>query len=222
MGLASSLIERLNTLIKEGEPISYLGKQNYGYTYDEIIQAEGWLISASHLIKAIVPDITSPYRSKGLSILTKSEISFGGTPGPKTEHVSSMLAVLNSLRAEIDAKTVISLEDRIRANVFEDFLDHASEYLKKGRKEAGVIAGVVFEDTARKIAEKHKITEQQIEDIISELVKRDVLTEAKAKRARAAATVRTKATHARWDEFDLKDVAACIDFTREFIELYGA
>jgi len=30
--------------------------------------------------------------------------------------------------------------------------------------------------------------------------------------------VRTKATHAQWDEFDLSDVSATIDFTNELID----
>jgi hypothetical protein len=37
------------------------------------------------------------------------------------------------------------------------------------------------------------------------------------KRAKAAAHVRTKATHADWDEFTADDVRAAIKFTREFI-----
>jgi len=44
------------------------------------------------------------------------------------------------------------LGNKIRAETFDDFLDHAVFYAKKGRKmEAGVIAGVVFEDTIRRI-----------------------------------------------------------------------
>lgn len=44
------------------------------------------------------------------------------------------------------------------------------------------------------------------------------LSGVKAKRARAAADVRTKATHAQWDEFELDDVRSTIEFTRDLIE----
>ncbi len=39
----------------------------------------------------------------------------------------------------------------------------------------------------------------------------------KAKRARVAAHVRTKATHAQWDDFHLNDVKVTIEFTEELI-----
>jgi hypothetical protein len=118
---------------------------------------------------------------------------------------------------DIDAGLIASLADRVRAEVFDEFLDHAEAYHKEGRKESGVIAGVVFEDTMRRIAQKHRADDPKIDTIITNLVKKDVFTEVKAKRARAAADVRTKATHARWSEFDLSDVQTCIGFTRELI-----
>ena len=53
----------------------------------------------------------------------------------------------------------------------------------------------------------------------SELANRDppVLTALKAKRARAAAGLRTSAAHARWEEIDLADVAPAIELTKELI-----
>lgn len=53
--------------------------------------------------------------------------------------------------------------------------------------------------------------------MISRLVQAGTLTQIKAKRARVAAHVRTKATHAQWDEFELEDVITAIDFTEELI-----
>jgi hypothetical protein len=53
--------------------------------------------------------------------------------------------------------------------------------------------------------------------LISELTKQDVLTALKAKRARAAAGLRTSAAHARWEEIQLTDVKPVIEFTRELM-----
>jgi hypothetical protein len=53
--------------------------------------------------------------------------------------------------------------------------------------------------------------------MISQLTATNVLTPTKAKRARVAAHVRTKATHAQWDEFDKGDVQATIEFSEELI-----
>jgi hypothetical protein len=58
-----------------------------------------------------------------------------------------------------------------------------------------------------------------LDTLITELAKRDlpVLPSLKAKRARAAAGLRTSAVHARWDEIDLGDVAPVIELTKELI-----
>ena len=57
----------------------------------------------------------------------------------------------------------------------------------------------------------------ELDELISTLAKDGTLSGTKAKRARVAAHVRTKATHAQWDEFDDDDVRTTIEFTEEFI-----
>ena len=79
---------------------------------------------------------------------------------------------------------------------------------------------MVFEDTIRRIAQNNEIGDGRLEEIINKLVKSKVFTATKAKRAKSSAHVRTKATHADWEEFDLKDVADTIKFTRELIEAH--
>jgi hypothetical protein len=58
---------------------------------------------------------------------------------------------------------------------FDDFLDHEAEYLKHGRKnEAAVIAGIVFEDTIRRICRVLSLTENgaALDTLIPELARR--------------------------------------------------
>src|SRR5215831_15042181 len=66
-----------------------------------------------------------------------------------------------------------------------------------------------------------EITENGValDTLITELTRRDppVLTALKAKRARAAAGLRTSAAHARWEEIDRGDVAPVIELTKELI-----
>ena len=121
---------------------------------------------------------------------------------------------------EIKGGLLTTVENRAISATFDDFLDHGAEYLSQGRKnEAGVIAGIVFEDTIRRICRTLEISENGValETLIAELVKRDVLTALKAKRARAAAGLRTSAAHARWEEFEIGDVTPVIEFTKELI-----
>jgi predicted nucleic acid-binding protein len=130
------------------------------------------------------------------------------------------LVLINLLR-DADAGMLAAVADQARAEAFDDFLDHAAQYLKSARKqEAGVIAGVVFEDAVRRISRKLLIPEkgEKLDALISALASRGEITAVKAKRARVAADVRTKATHAQWDEYEVEDVRATIEFTRELIE----
>lgn len=135
--------------------------------------------------------------------------------------VGELGEMLCHLLEDMDAGLLGSVADHARAETFDNFLDHGEAYLKDKRvQEAGVIAGVVFEDAVRRICRKHSITEQgvKLDTLISELVKVNALTEMKAKRARVAAGVRTKATHAQWNEFTASDVDEAITFTRELID----
>ena len=111
-------------------------------------------------------------------------------------------------------------QDRAIAVTFDDFLDHGAEYLKYGRKdEAAVRAGIVFEDTIRRLCRVLGVPENGValDTLITELAKQGVITALQAKRARAAAGLRTSAAHARWEEIQLTDVKPVIEFTRELM-----
>jgi hypothetical protein len=134
--------------------------------------------------------------------------------------VTQMAALMTRLREDIEGGLLASIENRAIAVTLGTFLDHGAEYLKAGRKdEAAVIAGIVFEDTIRRICRVLDVPENGIllDALISELTKGDVLTPVKAKRARAAAGLRTSAAHARWEQIERSDVKPVIEFTRELM-----
>jgi hypothetical protein len=108
--------------------------------------------------------------------------------------IDEMIPLMKRLLEEIDAGRLTTIENHAITVTFDDFLDHGAEYLKRGRKdEAAVIAGIVFEDTMRRICRTLDIDEKGVplDTLITELTKRDVLTALKAKRARVAAGLRT-------------------------------
>jgi hypothetical protein len=218
MAVSAAIIDRIKKLIESGMPLTKRG--GYGLTDDEQQEAEGWLTSAHHVLQLVIREYLNPYRLKLERLVIQSEVTIGRHARVEPQHIDAAIGVLRALLQDIEAGLIVSLADRVRAEVFDDFLDHADEYHKRGRKEAGVIAGVVFEDTLRRIAEKFEVSGPNVEELIVALVKKEVFTETKAKRARAAAHVRTKANHALWNEFDLKDVATCIGFTRELISAH--
>jgi len=131
-----------------------------------------------------------------------------------------MTATFRGLLRDIDAGLLNNFANKIRAETFDEFLEHAEWYHAHDRKnEAGVLAGVVFEDTVRRICRDQAIDEkgEKLEELINQLAKKDVITGQQSKQAKVAAHVRTKATHAQWDEFDLDGVASAIKITRIFL-----
>jgi len=80
----------------------------------------------------------------------------------------------------------------------------------------------VFEDTIRRICRVLGIPENGValDTLITELGKQGVMTALEAKRARAAAGLRTSAAHARWEEIKIGDVDPVIQFTRELMSAH--
>lgn len=200
--------ERIEQLIAQGEKV---------WTQIDVGRQRAWLTAASNLVQFVCPSKESPYHDHAQRILREPPVVdlFSGS-------ISEMAALLVHLREEIKGGLLTTIENHAIAVTFDDFLDHGAEYLKHGRKdEAAVIAGIVFEDTIRRICRVLGFAENGValETLISELAKRDppVLTSLKAKRARAAAGLRTSAAHARWEEIQLGDVKPVIEFTRELM-----
>jgi hypothetical protein len=215
MGIEEGLIRRLSALVEEAQTLRR-GTENGQVRSDEHLeQCSGWMAGAMNAVQLACPNPNNAYWKKAEAILSKN---YGYTI---QSGVGELAEVLKNLLKDIEAGLLTSVADRARAETFDNFLDHGRVYLTDGRvREAGVVCGVVFEDSLRRICRKHKIEEKdvQLDSLISSLVKIQVLSDVKAKRARVAAHVRTKATHAQWGEFEAQDVAATADITQELIE----
>ncbi len=223
MPIEKAIIKRINTLIEQGKPISPVGKKGYGITTDEEHIISGWLTSAIHVVELVVGSASNAYTKQCIHVKTAYDFSDAerlNASSKKSECVGKLVSVLESLLTDIEAGMISSIVDQVRAETFDDFLDHAEKYYKEKRKESGVIAGVVFEDTIRRIGKNNGKNNSQLEDIINGLARDGVLSKVKAKRAKVASDVRTRATHAQWDKFELSDVKATIDFTRELISAH--
>ncbi len=220
--MKTTITNRIKQLIKIGRPMSPASKKGNGLAYEEVQRVTGWLTSSVHAVK-LVTGPTGPYNSQCFHIQFKHDnppVPISDAEYNRCECVGMMVSLLESLLEDIEAGMISSIIDQVRAETFDNFLDHADKYHKEGRKESGVIAGVVFEDTIRQIGKNKSTTNKSLENIINALVKSDVISGVEAKRAKACAAVRTSATHAKWDEFELPDVKATINFTRELISTH--
>lgn len=215
MIIEESIRQRILALIDQSHALSR--GNEYGQCHDPAQRAScsGWITAAHNAVFLVISQPDAPYRKMADHIAQ-------GSHGYKIhEAVAAFSQVLLNLLRDADAGMLSAVADQARAETFDDFLDHADHYLRNSKKqEAGVIAGVVFEDAVRRVSRKLGIAEkgQKLDSLISELAGRSEISAVKAKRARVAADVRTKATHAQWTEFDLEDVRATIEFSRELIE----
>lgn len=207
--------EKFDELISSGNELKHSTEEGEAFHAEHRFNCVAWLTSTQNIVHLVVLDANNPYRISVDRICNSEKGYF------IPESVGEAAEILKRLLSDIDAGLIASIEDQTRAVVFDDFLDHAKWYLKEKRQnESGVIAGVVFEDICRSICRNVGIEEKgaKLDHLISELVKNGTFSGIKAKRARVAAGVRTSATPARWEEFELEDVKTTIEFTEEIIQ----
>ncbi|OGX10920.1 MAG: hypothetical protein A2Y42_01720 [Omnitrophica WOR_2 bacterium GWB2_45_9] len=214
-GSEGEVRKKFEELINAGDQLKHGNQHDQVRSEGHRQECIGWLASVQNIVHLVVNNPDNPYRT------SVDKICNTNRGYSVQQSVGEVTVVLTSLLKDIDLGLLASIEAQTRASVFDNFLDHAKEYAKhKLKNEAGVIAGVVFEDTLRGICRNTGIEEKdkKLDFLITELVKAGTLTEVKAKRARVAAHVRTKATHAQWAEFAIEDVNTTIVFTEELIQ----
>jgi len=175
-----------------------------------------WLASVGNLIDHLLPDPESSYR-----VLARTRQA-AAVRGPYFVHeqVAQMLNALEQIKLDVAAGLLTNLEARVSGETFDDLLDHADQYLKESRHEpAGVLAGVVFEDTIRRLCEKHAIEHRgiQLDGLLNALKAKNVLTKLEQKEGVAAADLRGNATHANWAAFNADQARTVVVFTRRII-----
>jgi len=214
MEIEEKVREKFKELINTGDQLKHGSESRQVKSEGHLQECIAWLASAQNIVHLVVSNPDNPYR------MSVDKICNTNRGYVVHKSVGEISVILKSLLKDIDMGLLSSIEVQTRASVFDDFLDHAKEYVKhKLKNEAGVIAGVVFEDTLRNICRNTSIEEKgkNLDLLIDELVKAGTLTQIKAKRAKVAAHVRTKATHAQWGEFEIEDVNTTIEFTEELI-----
>lgn len=207
--------ERIRDLISQSERLGVGNEHDQCTERGAMDACSAWLTAAQNAVHGLVSSPGSPYRKRVDALVARC--------GGYTVHkdVTEIAAVLSALLEDLKRGLLCSVAYAAQAELLDDFLDDAERYMKNGRtNEAGVIAGVVFEDSLRKICRKQQIKDkdEKLDNLISQLQQQDTISAGQAKRARAAAHVRTKATHAQWDEICVEDVKAAIVFTRELVD----
>src|SRR5260370_30722227 len=156
-------------------------------------QAEGWITEAVNVIELAIPIENNAYRRR---IRRIAEDDRGGGA---THQVGYIAECLRAFLPDIDAGLIADFGNRVRAETFDDFLDHAEAYHGEGEKQAaGVLSGVVFEDTIRRICRDKGVSDkdENLEQLINALIRKTVISPQQSKQAKLGAHVRHTPTHA--------------------------
>jgi hypothetical protein len=107
-------------------------------------QAAGWVTEAVNVIELGIPIENNAYRRRIREISEDDSWS--------TDKVRYIAECLRAFLPDIDAGLIANFGNKVRAETFDDFLDYAETYHREGEKQAaGLLAGVVLEDTIRRI-----------------------------------------------------------------------
>ena len=219
--MEKELLLRAKELLERGKSHSNsITKSEYGANYwymeEKIPEVRSWFDSVFNLFRLITtPDMH--YHDQAIETQNDAALKHGAPYWA----VQKLCGNLNSLIEEIELGLLKKAEYVYTASAFDDFLDHAEEFHKAGKKiESSVLSSIVFEDTLRKISSKHNASNkgESLELIIDNLAKANVWSSIKAKRLKTYAAIRNKALHAEWDEVELRDVGELIKGVRELLE----
>ena len=178
--------------------------------------AISWLYSATNLLELATP-ANSPYQSEARRLRPSATATIF------PDHVAAVLGLLTSAAAESSAGLLTSLESHFVGLAFEEFLRHASAYLRQDKKiEAAVLASAVLEDTVKRLCRKHGIDVKNLtlDPLIGALIGAGVIGKVKAQRLRAYVAVRNKAAHADWNALDQHDLRQMIEGVEELLETH--
>src|SRR4030095_5801946 len=111
-----------------------------------------------------------------------------------------------------------SIRAATMAEVLADFIKLSRQVLEadpgdNGKNVAAVLAAAAFEDSIRRIAEKHEIPDtEKLADLLTELKTRKVLDGAQVGIAQSYLKFRNSALHAKWSEIERSSVSSVLGF----------
>lgn len=219
--MSPDLEARCLELIERGRALAsyirvYDGRPNYWFRAEDVSSLQAWIASTANFFRLCATPDT--YFLQEAARIVKDEQLVGGVP---YHSVQKLIGLLLSISEEMKHGLMRKAEYIFVASTFDDFLDHAAEFHKAGKKtESSVLASTVFEDAIRRLAAKMTMEQagRSLDSLIDDLVKCGAVTPVKAKRWKSYAGVRNSSLHAQWDNFDIRDVGEMIMGTREIIE----
>ena len=215
------LAARCMELLERGRAFAHrIGMGEYGpeYWFDarDVPDGQAWIASVANFF-SITASPGSYFTDEVGRIVEQAELK-SGVP---LHTIQKLIGLLAAISDEMQQGLLRKVEYIFVASTFDDFLTHAVEFHRSGKKtESSVLCSAVFEDAVRKLADKVSVSQagKSLDIVIDDLARQGATTPVKSRRWKSYAALRNKALHAQWDDFDLRDVGEMLGGTREIIE----
>lgn len=150
------------------------------------------------------------------------------TDGTDKQDAEVGIAILTSIKKEIEGGWLFSIKNLISAEIFTDFIEMAQHLLSQGYKDpAAVIAGSVLEEHLRQLATSNGVDiESETEGVLrpkkadrlnSDLSKAEVYSKLDQKAVTMWLDLRNKAAHGHFQEYTKDQVSNMVQSVVEFM-----
>jgi hypothetical protein len=222
MAVQNKLENELDNLAREGEQIIDLASSAESELRGaELSRVMEWSSRAGYLIKKIYgPDghhaevIDTALGAKGFTFIHSNHYA----------HLTQVQGTLKAALHEVRSGLLVDIRRLLEAEIFVDFLEMA-EYLlsEKYKDAAAVIVGAVLEDTLRKLATAHGISDHDpkgrpltMEPLNVALAKAGLYNALQQKQITSWAALRNAAAHGKYGEYDAEQVNQMLHFVQNF------
>ena len=138
--------------------------------------------------------------------------------------IQMLMGVVEALREDYRAGGLAPIQELIRAEVFDDFLDMAGHLIEQGYKDpAAVVIGSVLEEHLRKLCDRAGIPTvvsdrpKKADMLNSELAAKNVYGKLDLKSVTSWLDLRNKAAHGHYDQYGVEQVKILMMGVRDFI-----
>ena len=145
------------------------------------------------------------------------------TPGLSPSPIDSLLGSIVALRADVADGMLVTLENRLRANIHDDFLQQAEELFQGGYRVAAiVIAGGVLENHLQKMTTAHNLSWRGNGSLskYNDALRDTVYPQPTWRRIQSITDLRNAAAHGNTANIDGTDVKETLQYVQRFLSDY--
>ena len=145
--------------------------------------------------------------------------------GDSLHSLPQIEGLLLGAKSDVANGLIRDLTSRIVLDIKSDFLETALAMADEGQKDpAAVLACIVLEDSLKRLAAKHSITnavDKEMSVVATMLLNANAIEKSTNQAIRSFLTLRNAALHAQWHEVSIESVKLLLAFLPSFVEKHG-